>query len=658
MDELKSMPESNAGTDPENRMQTGNQIDCETDFETQSHARSEAHAEKQAESNTEAHCENLAESKEPDLLNQDLLVQNLLDKDLLDQDLLDQDLLDQDLLNPDYQQDSAEALTDQQAKSRADLAWREFKSMVYSRSQLDNSIFAGPGHAELRTALGNFRLFKTIRQSSPVFSTLLKLNLLFFAMVVFFFTFQIASSEQTLNTTYLEFVAVGRLLPTVILATVVLVLLAALLWLSQRPKRLKVLPNMLVLRTDLNAAFFSELIIPWQTVERVELTHKKFLTASEVDTRVEISTAFGVKHFIALDDLLVDNSEASFINAVRTWAPWAARHLSFERGTTPRLVDKGARLTELWLHQFNNTQVRKESGMLAPGTELTEADQSGAVLRKYTVLGVLGGGGQGNTYLASSLAASTTSSLAPSPPLPQSPQSSISSPDANAEVVLKEYILPIYRGSAVLAKLTEKLADEANLLARLDHPLVVKVSHHFVNDYRGYLVLEYVEGQSLKELVTREGPQPESFVAKVGIDLLDVLKYMHAFEAPIVHRDLTPDNVMLSVTGEIKVVDFNVARQLEGSAGATVVGKHAYIPPEQFRGRPAPASDIYALGGTLYFLLTGQDPEPLSVSRPREINPRISDKIDHIIARATALDLAERYASAAQMLDDLSRVER
>ncbi len=231
------------------------------------------------------------------------------------------------------------------------------------------------------------------------------------------------------------------------------------------------------------------------------------------------------------------------------------------------------------------------------------------------------------------------------------------SPAISEEVVLKEYIMPVYRGSEVLAKLGEKLADEANLLARLDHPLIVKVLHHFVSDFRGYLVLEYVEGRSLKDLVYAEGPQPEDFVKKVGESLLLVLKYMHSFEPPIVHRDLSPDNVMLSSDGEIKVVDFNVARQLEGSAGATVVGKHAYIPPEQFRGRPTAASDIYSLGGTLHFLLTGKDPEPLSVSHPKDINPRISAHLSDIIARATALELPQRYASASEMLDDLSRVQ-
>ncbi len=264
--------------------------------------------------------------------------------------------------------------------------------MVYARYDLDNSIFAGPGHAELTTAMGNFRFFKTVRQSTPVFSSILKLNLLLFAMVVFFFTFHVASSEKGLASAFIEFRYIGVLLPYVIASTVGLAILAGVLWLAHRPKRLKVLPNMMVLRTDLNADLFSELIIPWQSIEKIELKHANFLGSSEVDTRVEISTALGVKHSVPLDDSLVDNSEASFINAVRTWAPWASRDLTFRRPNSVQLSDSGGRLTELWLHQFNTTQARKESGMLAAGRELKEEDEQGNLLRSYSVLGIIGGG--------------------------------------------------------------------------------------------------------------------------------------------------------------------------------------------------------------------------------------------------------------------------
>src|SRR5262249_7553965 len=123
----------------------------------------------------------------------------------------------------------------------------------------------------------------------------------------------------------------------------------------------------------------------------------------------------------------------------------------------------------------------------------------------------------------------------------------------------------------------------------------------------------------------------------------------HTMDPAIIHRDLTPDNLILQSDGIVKLVDFNVAHQLESSATATVVGKHAYIPPEQFRGKPTAQSDIYALGCTLHFLLTGQEPDPLTVSRPRLINANVSEELNHIIATCTSLDPTKRYSSAEEV---------
>jgi serine/threonine-protein kinase len=121
----------------------------------------------------------------------------------------------------------------------------------------------------------------------------------------------------------------------------------------------------------------------------------------------------------------------------------------------------------------------------------------------------------------------------------------------------------------------------------------------------------------------------------------------------VVHRDVTPENIMLQLSNQVKLVDFNVAQQLESVATATIVGKHAYLPPEQFRGKPTKQSDIYALGCTMFFLLTGQDPEPISTSHPRELNAEVSEKLDTIIARATNPDMENRYPTIAHMAADL-----
>ncbi len=93
--------------------------------------------------------------------------------------------------------------------------------------------------------------------------------------------------------------------------------------------------------------------------------------------------------------------------------------------------------------------------------------------------------------------------------------------------------------------------------------------------------------------------------------LLDLL---HANS--IVHRDFTPDNLILNSKGQLKLIDFNVAQQIQEGSTGTIVGKHAYVPPEQFRGKATSQSDLYAFGATMFYLLTGKDPEPISQSIP------------------------------------------
>ena len=115
---------------------------------------------------------------------------------------------------------------------------------------------------------------------------------------------------------------------------------------------------------------------------------------------------------------------------------------------------------------------------------------------------------------------------------------------------------------------------------------------------------------------------------------------------------------MLQEDGNIKLVDFNVAYQVDSSATATVVGKHAYIPAEQFRGKPVPQSDIYSLGGSMFYLLTGKEPEPISTSHPANHNENVSIELDRIVAKATATSLEVRYADVQEFKDDLLKLKK
>jgi serine/threonine protein kinase len=170
-------------------------------------------------------------------------------------------------------------------------------------------------------------------------------------------------------------------------------------------------------------------------------------------------------------------------------------------------------------------------------------------------------------------------------------------------------------------------------------------------------VLNYIQGRSLQKYIEANGPASEGEVIMLALKVCDILEYLHGREPPIVHRDLTPDNLMVDKSGQVYLIDFNVARELDSNSSAlTVAGKNSYIPPEQFRGSPSTQSDIYAFGATLFWMLTGHEPEPLSVSRPRSISPVVSVGMDETIATATQQELEQRYKSVAEMKSTLMQL--
>jgi eukaryotic-like serine/threonine-protein kinase len=218
---------------------------------------------------------------------------------------------------------------------------------------------------------------------------------------------------------------------------------------------------------------------------------------------------------------------------------------------------------------------------------------------------------------------------------------------------------------------------EAQAAASLNHPAIVSVYDTGEEpDSTGqsipYIVMEYVEGKTLREIL-REGRKvlPERALEVVA-DVLGALDYSH--RAGIVHRDIKPANVMLTPNGSVKVMDFGIARAIADSsatmtATAAVVGTAQYLSPEQARGEQVDArSDIYSTGCLLYELLTGRPPfvgdSPVSVAYqhvredappPSTLDPQISPAIDAIVAKALAKRTEERYQSAAEMRADIQR---
>lgn len=223
-------------------------------------------------------------------------------------------------------------------------------------------------------------------------------------------------------------------------------------------------------------------------------------------------------------------------------------------------------------------------------------------------------------------------------------------------VVLKEYMLPVYVDMKARKQALERFENEARMLGRLMNESIVKLLDFFVEDHRAYLVLEYIAGDSLRRRVEKNGPVSEEEAVSLGLGMCDILEYLQEQIPPVVHRDFTPDNLLEGKNGRVKLIDFMVAQEGDNSSvTSAVVGKQSYMPPEQFRGNASIRSDIYACGATLYFLLTGEDPEALSPSLVHLKRQDISNQLAEAIMKATALEETERFANAEQLREALSR---
>jgi serine/threonine-protein kinase len=217
---------------------------------------------------------------------------------------------------------------------------------------------------------------------------------------------------------------------------------------------------------------------------------------------------------------------------------------------------------------------------------------------------------------------------------------------------------------------------EAQNAAALNHPAIVAV--YDTGEVAGesgplpYIVMEYVDGQTLREIVKTSGPMTQQKVIEVMADVCAALDFSHRHN--IIHRDVKPANIMINRAGAVKVMDFGIARALgEGqnvTQTAAVIGTAQYLSPEQARGEAVDArSDVYAAGCVLFELLTGDPPftgdTPVAVAyqhvredprRPSEVNPSIPAALDAVVLKALSKNPLNRYQSAAEMRSDLVRV--
>ena len=216
----------------------------------------------------------------------------------------------------------------------------------------------------------------------------------------------------------------------------------------------------------------------------------------------------------------------------------------------------------------------------------------------------------------------------------------------------------------------EDLASEARLMAPLNHPHIVSVLTADRDEASGtfFIVMEYVEGESLAEWLTREGQADEQRALSWSVQIADAVRYAHSRN--ILHRDLRPSNVLLTKDLEAKVVDFSTSRLLERDPYAsTRIGSPPYMAPEHFQGRTTFASDVYSIGVMMYEMVTGVLPFfDLNPSRIEELvaagrftppvlkNRRVSKEFSDVIVKAMARDLSQRYRNALDLLEDLRHI--
>jgi signal peptidase I len=217
----------------------------------------------------------------------------------------------------------------------------------------------------------------------------------------------------------------------------------------------------------------------------------------------------------------------------------------------------------------------------------------------------------------------------------------------------------------------KKLEEEALRMAQLSHPAVAMVFNHFVEDDFYFLVEEYIKGQTLSEIFEKSGRKlEESQVINWMVQVCEVIGYLH--NKGMVHRDISPDNIMLTDEGHIKLIDFGTLHDLSMIAGkkAGKEGKFGFTPKEQWDGNPVPQSDVFAIGATTYYLLTGflpvseecrsgGKPQPSDYSPEfppiRTKNEQVSLHLQETLRRALQIESSGRYASIGELKLVLAR---
>ena len=205
------------------------------------------------------------------------------------------------------------------------------------------------------------------------------------------------------------------------------------------------------------------------------------------------------------------------------------------------------------------------------------------------------------------------------------------------------------------------LQAEADLMKKLDHPALPRIVD-IINDAETIcIIMDYIEGETLEKIISEYGAQPEETVIGWAMQLCDALQYLHSQKPPIIYRDMKPANVMLNPEGNLKVIDFGIAREYKEKslADTTTLGTRGYCPPEQYGKQTDARSDIYALGMTMHHLLTGQDPRlpGYEYASIRQYRSELSSSLERIVDKCVAIDPENRYQSCSELMYALQNRE-
>ncbi len=260
-------------------------------------------------------------------------------------------------------------------------------------------------------------------------------------------------------------------------------------------------------------------------------------------------------------------------------------------------------------------------------------------IRHYQVLRTLGQGGMGTTYLAWDPTGTTTGR----------PQL----------LVLKQ----MNADMAKIPKAQELFQREADTLGLLSHPGIPKYYDFFMEDKKKYLAMELIHGQDLEKFVYRFGPVSLNQAVEWMIQTCDILDYLHSQNPPLIHRDIKPANLMVrNFDNRIVVLDFGAVKEI-GTAPGTRIGAEGYCAPEQERGQPLTQSDLYAIGPTLIFLLTGENPFKFYRQLGRSFRfdvakvPTITPKLKEVIDKVTEPLPRDRYQTSKELAFSLAACE-